>query len=184
MASVPVLTAVPTAYSGCCLALTRSLVHYFNSLLPRPPSLALSIGSGFGLLETYLVTEPYTVHLIGVEVAPSPNSYLPADNHYAVHGSRFLCPLAADATAWLFVYPRRAGLVREYLAEYGDASVNLILWAGPKADWDDYKSCFSGCWQVQVHNADEVGGSAWELIVVATKTRPLFPTSVEFSDVG
>ena len=64
---LPVLTATPTAYSGCCLALSKPLIAYFASLLPQPPSLALSIGSGFGLLESYLIVKPHAHHIIGVE---------------------------------------------------------------------------------------------------------------------
>ena len=128
---LPVLTATPTAYSGCCLALSKPLIAYFAPLLPQSPSLALSIGSGFGFLE----------------------------------------PLAAEATNWLFVYPRRVGLVREYLAEYGQGSVKRVVWAGPKADWDDYKTCFAD-WHVQEQSAELVGGRAWELIAVADKATP------------
>jgi hypothetical protein len=166
--ALPVLTTTPTAYSGCCLALSESLIAYFASLLPLPPSLALSIGSGFGLLESYLIIEPHAQHVIGVEVEPSSNQFLPSSNHRVVHGSRFLEPLAAEATTWLFVYPRRAGLVSEYLAEHGEGSVERVIWAGPKADWDDYKACFAG-WHVEEQSADQVGGRAWELIAVANK---------------
>lgn len=169
MESLVELTDAPIAYSGCCLALSRPLVDYINTLLLPQPSLVLSIGSGSGLLEAYLTTDPYNASLIAVEVAPSPISYLPEEKHVVVHGSRFLSPLAANAKTWLFVYPRRVGLVEEYLAEHGDKTVDKVIWAGPNADWDDYKGCFLGCWEVHVHNADEVGGRAWELIAVAHK---------------
>ncbi|CAI9631078.1 unnamed protein product [Alternaria burnsii] len=170
-AELPVLTATPTAYSGCCLALSKPLIAYFASLLPQPPSLALSIGSGFGLLETHLIVKPHAHHVVGVEVEPSSNQYLPHSNHRVVHGSRFLEPLAAEATTWLFVYPRRVGLVREYMAEYGQGSVTRVIWAGPKADWDDYKTCFAD-WHVQEQSAELIGGRAWELIAVADKATP------------
>ncbi|CAN9187970.1 unnamed protein product [Alternaria alternata] len=151
--------------------LPAPLIAYFASLLPQPPSLALSVGSGFGLLESYLIVKPHAHHIIGVEVEPSSNQYLPPSNHRVVHGSRFLEPLAAEATNWLFVYPRRVGLVREYLAEYGQGSVRRVIWAGPKADWDDYKTCFAD-WHVQEQSAELVGGRAWELIAVADKATP------------
>ncbi|KAG9195040.1 hypothetical protein G6011_00160 [Alternaria panax] len=170
-AQLPALTAMPTAYPGCCLALSESLIGYLGSLLPQPPSLALSIGSGFGLLESYLIVQPHAHHVIGVEVEPSSNQYLPPSNHRVVHGSRFLAPLAAEATTWLFVYPRRVGLLREYLAEHGEGSVKRGIWAGPKADWDDYKACFAG-WHVEEQSADQVGGRAWELIAVANRASP------------
>ena len=165
VAELPALTTTPTAYSGCCLALSKTLIAYLASILPHPPALALSVGSGFGLLESYLITTPYAYHVIGVEAEPSSNKFLPSANHRIVHGTRFLEPLAAEATTWLFVYPRRVGLVREYLAQYGQDSVDTVLWAGPKSDWDDYKACFAG-WTVKEQSAEQVGGREWELIAV------------------
>ncbi|KAJ4370033.1 hypothetical protein N0V83_005797 [Neocucurbitaria cava] len=162
------LTEKPALYSGCCLALSTPLLTHISALLPSSPSLVLSIGSGFGLLEAYLNARPHSLNVVGVEVEPSPNKYLPASNHRIVHGSRFLEPLAKEASAWLFIYPRRAGLLLEYLTEYGESSVEKIIWAGPKADWVDYIGCFGG-WDVKAQGADEFGGRAWELIAVASK---------------
>ena len=167
---LPALSASPVVYSGCCLALSVPLIHYFQSLLTPLPALTLSVGSGFGLLEAYLIAEPMARNVVGIEVEPSSNQYLPASHHRVVHGTRFLEPLAAEATAWLFVYPRRVGLLEEYLAQYGNTSVQKVIWAGPKADWDDYKGCFRD-WHVQAQSAEEVGGKPWELIVVAKKRQ-------------
>lgn len=128
----------------------------------------MSIGSGYGLLEALLRKAPYSVDIIGVEVEPSPNRYLPEDAHRSVHGSRFLEPLAADAVMWLFVYPRRPGLLLEYLAQYGTGCVEKIVWIGPQADWEDYAVCFVH-WHVKTYGADKIGGRVWELITVATK---------------
>ncbi|KAF1833891.1 hypothetical protein BDW02DRAFT_355970 [Decorospora gaudefroyi] len=163
---LPVLTVTPIAYSGCCLGLSAPLIAYLRSLIPPSPSLTLSVGSGFGLLEAYLLAS--TTNIIGLEVEPSSNQYLPSKNHRVVHGSRFLDPVATDATAWLFVYPRRVGLVQEYLTEYGKGNVETLIWAGPRADWEDYKGCFGG-WIVREQSADEVGGRTWEMVAVATK---------------
>jgi hypothetical protein len=169
--ALPALTTTPTAYPGCCLALSEPLIAYLASLLPQPPSLTLSIGSGFGLLERYLITKPYAHRVVGVEVEPSSNQYLPSSNHRVVHGTRFLEPLAAEVSTWLFIYPRRAGLLREYLAEHGADNVKTVIWAGPQADWEDYKACFAG-WHVDEQSADRVGGRAWELIAVANRASP------------
>lgn len=166
---LPTLTNKAIVYSGCCLALSTPLLAHLYSLLPSARALALSIGSGFGLLEALLNASPYNAQIVGVEVAPSPNIYLPAQHHRVVHGTRFLEPLAAEAQAWLFVYPRRVGLVSEYMAEYGHGSVQTIVWVGPQADWDDYKGCFTASWDVRIQNADEVGGKAWETVAVAKK---------------
>lgn len=165
---LPQLATSPTRYSGSCLALSTQLVAYIQSLLAPPPHIAVSIGSGFGLLEAYLMTGPHVFHVIGVEVEPSPNKYLPSSHHRPVNGTRFLEPLVAQATAWLFVYPRRVGLVEEYMAAYGQESVEMIIWAGPKADWDDYRPCFSG-WHLREQDAGAVGGYPWEMIAVASK---------------
>jgi len=165
----PALAAIPTAYSGCCLALSKPLLDFIATLLPPQPALVLSIGSGYGLLEAYLASNTYHLRIIGIEVAPSSNLYLPESQHRLVHGSRFLEPLAADATTWLFVYPRRVGLVQEYLAAFEDRNVDKIIWAGPHADWHDFKGCFTARWHAALYNAGEVGGRAWELIAVLSK---------------
>lgn len=167
--SLPALTNKATVYPGCCLALSTPLVAHIHTLLPPAPALALSIGSGFGLLEALLIAPPYNAQVVGVEVEPSSNSYLPATQHRVVHGSRFLEPLAAEAEAWLFVYPRRVGLVNEYIAAHGRDNVQTIIWIGPQADWDDYKGCFAAGWNVHTHGADEVGGKAWEMIATAKR---------------
>ncbi|CAO2648689.1 Nn.00g079560.m01.CDS01 [Neocucurbitaria sp. VM-36] len=168
--TLPELSEKPTVYSGCCLALSTPLLAHISALLQPSPSIVLSVGSGFGLLEAYLSAKPYSLNIIGVEVEPSPNKYLPVSNHRAVHGSRFLEPLASEAMAWLFIYPRRVGLLQEYLSQYGEGSVEKIIWAGPKADWEDYVDCFAG-WDVTGQSADEIGGRASELIAVASKRR-------------
>ncbi|KAF2818516.1 hypothetical protein CC86DRAFT_375735 [Ophiobolus disseminans] len=165
---LPALTERPVAYAGCCLALSVPLVAHLRSLLPPPPAFTLSIGCGFGLFEAHLLAPPQSAHVIGVEVEPSPNKYLPADNHRTVHGTRFLEPLAGEAATWLFVYPRRVGLVSEYMHEHGGGELEHIIWIGPLADWDDYRGCFSG-WEVHTQCADEVGGRPWEFIAVARK---------------
>lgn len=167
--SLPTLTNKATVYSGCCLALSTPLVAHLRSLLPHTPTPVLSIGSGFGLLEALLNAPPHNAQIVGVEVAPSPNIYLPAIQHSVVHGTRFMEPLAAEAEAWLFVYPRRVGLVSEYLAKYGHDNVQTIIWVGPQADWDDYKGCFAVGWDVHTQSADGVGGKTWETIAAATR---------------
>lgn len=170
--SLPPLFSTPAIFPGCCLALSAPLLAYLAALLPAPPHSTLSIGSGYGLLEALLLAEPFNLNVIGVEVHPSPNQYLPASHHRTVTGTRFLEPLAADSTTWLFVYPRRVGLVDEYLEAYGAGALERVVWIGPAADWDDYKGCFASGWDVQVPSAEEHGGRAWELISIATKTLP------------
>ncbi|KAF1917789.1 hypothetical protein BDU57DRAFT_514238 [Ampelomyces quisqualis] len=164
---LPPLTSGPTLYPGCCLALSTHLVKHIRALLPPPPALTLSIGSGFGLLEALLLASPPpSLRLIGVEVQPSPNQYLDAAHHRTVQGTRFLEPLAAAATTWLFVYPRRVGLLREYMDAFGRDKVGHITWVGPQADWDVYRDCLVD-WTVQVQSAGECGGRPWDVICSA-----------------
>lgn len=174
---LPAISSTPSVYAGCCLGISQALISYLCSLLPDPPTTVLSIGSGYGLLEALMLAEHPETIIIGVEVQPSSNQYLPPANHRSVVGTRFLDPLAADAEAWLFVYSKRVGLVDEYVNEYSRGRLKTIVWAGPKADWEDYATCFEDspgkgiAWEVECTSADEVGGRAWELIAVARR-RP------------
>lgn len=171
---LPPLSAIPVAHPGCCLALSVPLLAYLDSLIPAPPSIVLSVGSGYGLLEALLLSQPGSPNIIGIEVQPSSNRYLPPAHHRIVSGTRFLEPIAEMAAAWMFVYPKRVGLVEEYLDVCGGGRVELILWAGPRADWEDYKGCFEGArdgirWDLDTKSADDVGGRTWEFIAVARK---------------
>lgn len=181
--ALPALGDTPVIYSGCCLALSASLVLYVHSLLPPRPAVVLSIGSGFGLLEAHLLALPAThsVNIVGVEVEPSPNQYLPASCHRTVHGTRFLEPLAEEATTWLFVYPRRVNLVREYMDAYGQSRVRYIIWIGPQADWGEYENCFAQ-WDVRKKSGDDVGGRPWDMIVTATRTSAGLSSATSASD--
>lgn len=172
---LPSLSEQPSLYPASCLALSRPLLAHISTLCQATsssPSPIVSVGSGHGLLEALLLAEPYSLDIVGVEVQPSPNRYLPASHHRTVTGTRFLDPLAAKSAVWLFVYPRRVGLVEEYLVAYGDSDVKRIVWIGPTVDWSDYKACFDdGAWCVRVSSAEEAGGRAWESIAVATRAR-------------
>ncbi|KAJ4289858.1 hypothetical protein N0V90_011191 [Kalmusia sp. IMI 367209] len=164
-------TTTPIVHAGCCLALCTPLLAHLHTLLPAF-GLVLSIGSGYGFLEALLAAPPYNLNIVGVEVEPSPNKYLPEGRHRTVVGSRFLEPLAREAEVWLFVYPRRVGLVEEYVREVAgcvdgkEGQVKKIVWIGPTRDWEDYKGCFRG-WDVEMKRLDEVGGRVWETIAVA-----------------
>ncbi|KAF1970228.1 hypothetical protein BU23DRAFT_395967, partial [Bimuria novae-zelandiae CBS 107.79] len=166
---LPCLSTKSTVYPGCCLALSVPLLAHLHALLPQPPALTLSIGSGYGLLEAILLNPPYNVNIVGVEVQPSPNTHLPHTRHRTVPGSRFLEPLAQEAGVWMFAYPRRVGLLDEYLREHGGGKVEMVVWIGPTMDWEDYRGCFEE-WQVEAKSAEEVGGRAWEVIAVARKS--------------
>ncbi|KAF2734185.1 hypothetical protein EJ04DRAFT_512683 [Polyplosphaeria fusca] len=162
---LPILSDRPTTHPGSCLALSLPLLAHFEKLLPETPALVLSIGSGAGLLEALLLAR--NLRITGVEVSPSPNRYLPPANHETVLGSRSLHWLADDARVWLFVYPRRVGLVEDYIRIYGYNEARTVIWIGPTSDWEDYRGLFDHRWHVEDMSAADVGGRAWERIAVA-----------------
>lgn len=96
--------------------------------------MTLSIGSGSGVLEALLLHKHPELDLKAVEVPTSNNKYMPADRLEIVNGCRDLCDLAADASAWMFVYPRDVWLLREYVRAFGGQKCHLIIWIGPRAD--------------------------------------------------
>jgi hypothetical protein len=74
----------------------------------------------------------------------------------------------------MFIYPRRVGLVEDYIKAHGHGRVAKVVWAGPQADWADYKGCFAGerdgiTWEVDMKSADKVGGRPFEVVAIATK---------------
>ncbi|CAI6328948.1 unnamed protein product [Periconia digitata] len=167
--SLPALSPTPAVYPGCCVALSPLLLSNLSTILPSSSSLILSIGSGTGFLEALLRSEPHDINIIGVEVHPSINRYLQTNHHRVVAGSYSLEPLAIEAETWLFIYPRRVGLVQSYISTYGQGVINQIVWIGPTADWEDYKQCFEVHWDLKVQSAGELGGRGWELVAVASK---------------
>ena len=54
-----------------------------------------------------------------------------------VNGYRDLCDLAANASAWMFIYSRDASLLQKFVKAFGHRKCELIIWIGPKAD-DDF----------------------------------------------
>jgi hypothetical protein len=174
---LPSLSPTPATYPGCCLALSTTLLTNLHALLPKRPNIVLSVGSGTGLLEAVLLASPHNLNIIGVEVHPSVNRYLPYSNHREVRGTYAISDLAAAAKAWLFVYPRRWQLVGEYLDLLEEKDVQMVVWLGPAKDWEEYEFLFSGYpdlkvkWDVQVRMADALGGRPWDTLVVARKIR-------------
>ena len=127
--------STPNHLLACCSSLSLSLIQHLASLLPPDPALTLSVGSGTGLLEALLLYQRPTLDLKAVEV-PSINSsnYMPVDKMRIVNGYRDLCDLAADASAWMFIYPRDTWLLQQYVRAFGDRKCELIIWIGPRAD--------------------------------------------------
>lgn len=168
---LPQLTGDPQTIPDSCLSLSLPLLGAIHACLPPAPGLSLSIGSGTGLVEALLdsLAGPHALRLASVEVAPSPNKYHAA--HRTVPGTWALDGLAREAAAWLFVYPKQVGLVREYMAAYAAAgSVATVVYVGPRMDWDDFRGAFEPfARDVEVwseERMEEVGGRAWECVAV------------------
>ncbi|KAI9927495.1 hypothetical protein ASPWEDRAFT_118965 [Aspergillus wentii DTO 134E9] len=163
------LSPSPRNFPGCCLAISHTLTTYLSSLLPQKPAFTLSIGSGSGLLEALISHNHPNTQVEGVEVNSSVNAYIAEQDINVVNGTWDLHPRAGLAQAWMFVYPREPGLVKRYIEMYGGA-VDMIVWLGPRADWEDYEPCFrgEGFGDVSV-GGDEVGLAGYEMLAVVRR---------------
>ncbi|KAI2634460.1 hypothetical protein GGS21DRAFT_517880 [Xylaria nigripes] len=145
MPPLPPLTKTPKLHPGCCLSLSQPLLTSLATLItdnfpthPHPNPLLVSIGSGTGLLEAHLQTRlPAPWRVEGVEVSLSVNTYLPPDRMVIVPGSFAVSTRALDAAVLMFVYPRSGALVRQYLEVMARERGKLVLWLGPRVDWED-----------------------------------------------
>jgi len=139
----PTLGTSPARHTRCCLSLSRPIVDIIVSHLPATAALALSIGSGSGLLEQLIHTTNPHLDFYGVEVAGAENIYLPVEKVHRVVGSWQVCPVAAEASIWMFVYPRSPTLVHSYLDGVPNArNLEIVVWIGPTVDWEHFKSSF------------------------------------------
>lgn len=157
---IPKLNYHPSRHLDLCLSISTKLIHSLTTILTTNApetsnNLILSVGSGSGLLEAHLLnhlsslpnsTSRFTVQ--GVEVRSSPtaapvNKHLPEQHSTTVRGTWELSPLLKSADTLLFVYPRDPELIRRYLAAR-PASLRLVLWLGPRADWEVFGGCFQG----------------------------------------
>ncbi|KAJ0425713.1 hypothetical protein BJY00DRAFT_307856 [Aspergillus carlsbadensis] len=170
--TLPPLSQTPNLFPNCCLSLSTPLLTHLASLLPTNPHFTLSIGSGSGLLEALITSHHHDVHAEGVEVNSSVNSYIEEQDMNVVTGTWDLCSRAAQAKAWMFVYPREPKLVKRYIEVYGKGEVEKILWLGPKVDWGDYEGCFeqSGFKDVMVYEGGDIGGAEFEMVALVRKT--------------
>ncbi|KAF2424421.1 hypothetical protein EJ08DRAFT_575340, partial [Tothia fuscella] len=132
---LPIPSRDPRHYPDCCLGLSTQFITKITELLPAT-GLILSIGSGTGLLEAYLLEPNPSMMIEGVEVSAHVNRYLPADRMNVVAGTWDLCSRAVEATALLFVYPREGALIERYLS-IPKLKAKIVLWIGPCNDWPD-----------------------------------------------
>ncbi|KAG6357464.1 hypothetical protein INS49_013341 [Diaporthe citri] len=182
---LPKLSDTPTRHPYFCLSISTKLINTLTSILitngPNSNNnLILSVGSGSGLLEAHLLkhltslpesTSTFTIQ--GVEVRSPPatapvNKYLPEQHSATVRGTWELSPLLDAADALLFVYPREPGLVTRYLAAR-PTSLRVVLWLGPRADWEVFGGCFQGLegfGDVDIIEGGSAGVAEFEMIAV------------------
>lgn len=185
---LPELSTAPSRHPDFCLSISTKLIHTLTDIIANngPVSihnLILSVGSGSGLLEAHLQkhlnslpdsTSKFTIQ--GVEVRSSPteapvNKYLPEQHYTTVRGTWELSPLLEDANALLFVYPRDPGLVSRYLAAR-PASLRVVLWLGPRADWEVFGGCFQGLGdfpEVNIMDGETAGVAVFEIVAVVRR---------------
>ncbi|KAF9890678.1 hypothetical protein FE257_005544 [Aspergillus nanangensis] len=163
------LSPSPQLFPHCCLSLSATLTAHLASLLPTKPAFTVSVGSGSGLLEALITHRHPMVSIEGVEVNSSVNRYIAEEDMIVVNGTWGLHSRAAQAAAWMFVYPREPKLVTKYIETYGDQAGGVVLWLGPRADWADYESCFedSSLWDVSL--PADVGLAPFEMLAVMRK---------------
>lgn len=167
---LPRLSTSLVQHPDCCAALSSSLVARLTQSLPAGPALTISIGSGSGILEALILRDKPDICLQGIEVSKHTNQYLSVENLQTVSGTWDLCALAANATAWIFVYPREFSLVRKYLQNFGMAAVQLLIFLGPKADVFEMESLMENrTWKMEA--IEQCGTSQYEALLVWKKNN-------------
>lgn len=163
------LNASPKLLPGCCLAISNTLITYLSSILPKQTAFTISVGSGSGLLEGLITYAHPEVSVEGVEVESTINRYIAEERMHVVNGGWGVYPGAQHAVAWMFVYPRDPKLITRYIHAYGDQTVEMILWLGPRVDWSDYEPCFCQSSFSDLSFPVDAGLAPYEVLVVATR---------------
>jgi hypothetical protein len=162
------LTDQPAHFSDCCAGLSWPLLETLASRLPQSPALVLSIGSGSGLLEGLLLeaTEG-ELNVYGVEVPPCVNKHLPEGRLLRVPCTASLHPDALLASALIFVYPRKASLVANYIDSFADGAVEQVVWLGHRSDLPEIQQILESAFY-KMELVEGPGLSSYELLVIAS----------------
>ncbi|GAM88861.1 hypothetical protein ANO11243_068950 [Dothideomycetidae sp. 11243] len=156
---------VPQHHPDCCVALSGGFIELLASHLPKSPELVLSIGCGSGLLEFLLQSQDDRLDLRAIEVDRAVPQYLPESCVSIVDGTWATHPVASEAAAWMFVYPREPKLVRLYIERHMSPLLRSIVWIGPRNDWSDYERLFEHpSWEVKT--MDNSSMIAYEVTVL------------------
>jgi len=173
---LPVLSDCPRLQPHCCPSLSTRFISKLASVLPEGPALTLSIGSGSGLLEALLLRERSELQIHAFEVSQNVNEYLPREFMHIVNGTWDLCPLAKEASVWMFCYPKDVGLIGKYARAFGHASTNCMIWIGPVADYQELEgqSPFS---TLTKEVLEDCGLSIYEKMVIWRRQNELSTSS-------
>lgn len=168
MKPLPELSSTPAQYSDCCCSLSLCLVSTIADVIQSAGLSIVSIGSGTGLLEAYLLREKPDLSLKAIEVSHAINIYLPCELVETVLGTWDVSTAAAGAQCWLFVYPRNQELFRTYVYSPMSKSLNTILWIGPRLDAEEYLEVPEDQdWTRKIH--DNCGLGPYELLISWTR---------------
>ncbi|KAK7531717.1 uncharacterized protein J3D65DRAFT_124626 [Phyllosticta citribraziliensis] len=167
--ALPMLSSTPRHHPDCCLSLSATFLSKLDVLLPAHGCLALSIGSGSGFFEAQLQAHDPALHVEGVEVNSSINKYLPEEATWEVGGTWDICPRAKAAQAWIFVYPREPGLIKRYFDAHADGEVTVVVWLGPRLDWEDFQDCFKFPAFAPVEIIEDCGLAPYEMMAVTRR---------------
>lgn len=144
---LPVLSRTPTSLAHADSSLSSTLIGIVAALLPHIPALTISIGCGHGVLEAYLENSSAPLDLLGIDVVHHVPQYIAETKLCILPGTFATSAKALVAEAWLFVYPKDLELPGRYVSKYGSGKVRIIVWIGPKMDWEDVKKGIpSGGW--------------------------------------
>lgn len=168
------LTEKPKHFGGCCPGVSKPLINVLLDRLPQE-AMILSVGSGSGLFEAILLNvarneRRRSLNLRGVEVPPCINTHLREDQVLRVPCSMSLHPDAFLASAWMFVYPRRASLVSMYLDAFKDGAMEMLLWLGHRSDWPEVEPLLISAF-VKLECIDGPGIPEYEILAIATMPR-------------
>lgn len=131
---------------------------------------SLTRRGGSGYLEALLLhlVGHESLNLLGLEVSPSINKYLPEEHFHYVSGTWATYPGAVSANLVLFVYPRVPLLMERYLRQLQESACDKVIWIGPSLDWADYEPVLlSSHFSTLCHQSE--GVAEYEMLVIATK---------------
>lgn len=135
----------------------------------------LSIGSGSGLLEAFVLQQgkidgKAPLALYGVEVPSCINKHLPAERLLRVASTTSLYTDSIFASALVFVYPRQVSLIARYLDLCLSGALQMVVWLGHRSDWPDTEGVLSAAFAAMEY-FEEPGIAEYELLVIATEPQ-------------